>query len=82
MEPMESSAVAVTPLVVREQVVHAANDGAAVLQELRVSIGRIEVVIDDPAPPAAAVPARAAAPVLPSNAPAPMRRLSRHYLRG
>jgi hypothetical protein len=81
----EETSASAPRIAVREQVVAAAPVAPA-MQELRVSIGRIEVVIDDPPAPAPVVPARAAAPVAPSNgrsnAPPAMRRLSRHYLRG
>lgn len=79
--PAEETSASAPPVVVREQIVAAAS-AAPAMQEMRVSIGRIEVIIDDPPAPAPAMPARAAAPVASSNAPPAMRRLSRHYLRG
>jgi hypothetical protein len=69
------------PLVVREQLVSVEPAAAPAMQELHVSIGKIEVVIDDPAPPAPAA-ARAPAPAAPARTPPPVRRWSRHYLRG
>jgi hypothetical protein len=66
---------------VREQLVSVEPAAAPAMQELHVSIGKIEVVIDDPAPPAPAA-ARPPAPAAPARTSPPVRRWSRHYLRG
>ncbi len=68
------------PIVVREQLRSVAHAAAPAMQELHVSIGKIEVVIDDPVPPATA--ARVPPPAAPPRTPPPVRRWSRHYLRG